>query len=203
MKKKKLVICVDFDGTCTTHEYPKVGREIGAVPVLRKLVAAGHKLVLFTMRSGKEQTDAEKWFASHDLPLYGSNVNPAQKHWTASPKAYGQIYIDDAALGCPLIDNGKDRPYVDWDEIEQLLLKRGVLEYKCPIKPAEVEHIFNEITDNIMNGETAHDFVERTSGQEFKLEFSIDAGRHGTDHSGSVTINTEKKTVKCWLSEYL
>ena len=33
-------ICVDFDGTCVTHEFPKVGKDIGAVPVLKKLVDA-------------------------------------------------------------------------------------------------------------------------------------------------------------------
>lgn len=127
---KKLVICVDFDGTCTTHEYPKIGREIGAVPVLKKLTEAGHKLVLFTMRSGAEQTHAEEWFASHGIKLFGSNVNPQQKHWTASPKAYGQIYIDDAALGCPLIfpENNEEKPYVDWNAIEEMLEHRGVLQ---------------------------------------------------------------------------
>jgi hypothetical protein len=29
-----IVIAVDFDGTCVTHEYPKVGRDIGAESVL-------------------------------------------------------------------------------------------------------------------------------------------------------------------------
>ena len=45
-----MVIAVDFDGTCVTHDYPAVGKEIGAVPVLKALVQAGHKLILFTMR---------------------------------------------------------------------------------------------------------------------------------------------------------
>ena len=30
-------ICIDFDGTCVTHEYPKVGKQIGAVSVLKEL----------------------------------------------------------------------------------------------------------------------------------------------------------------------
>lgn len=33
-----MVIAVDFDGTCVTHEFPKVGKDIGAVPVLKELV---------------------------------------------------------------------------------------------------------------------------------------------------------------------
>jgi len=34
-------------------------------------------------------------------------------HKTESPKSYGQTYIDDMALGYPLIDNEVDRPFVD------------------------------------------------------------------------------------------
>lgn len=30
-------IVIDFDGTCVTHEFPLVGKDIGAVPVLKKL----------------------------------------------------------------------------------------------------------------------------------------------------------------------
>ena len=52
-----MVIGVDFDGTCTTHEFPFIGKEIGAVPVLKKLIKSGHKLVLFTMRSNSESHD--------------------------------------------------------------------------------------------------------------------------------------------------
>ena len=53
--KKGITIAIDFDGTCVTHEYPNVGRDIGAAPVLRKLVENGHKLILWTMRDDKGQ----------------------------------------------------------------------------------------------------------------------------------------------------
>jgi hypothetical protein len=46
-------ICIDFDGTCVTHEFPKVGKDIGAAPVLKELTEKGHRLILFTMRSDK------------------------------------------------------------------------------------------------------------------------------------------------------
>ena len=35
-----MVIALDFDGTVVTHEYPYIGEDIGAVPVLKELVAA-------------------------------------------------------------------------------------------------------------------------------------------------------------------
>ena len=119
-------ICVDFDGTCVAHEYPKVGEEIGAIPVLKELVDRGHRLILFTMRSGKELYEAENWFSENGIFLYGVNVNPTQRNWTKSPKAYGQMYIDDAALGCPLV-YGEDRPYVHWEVVKMHLENRGVL----------------------------------------------------------------------------
>ena len=97
-----MIIAIDFDGTCTTHDYPKVGKDIGAVPVLKRLVEAGHSLILWTMRSGPTLTDAVIWFEANDIPLMGVNENPGQAVWTTSPKAYANLYLDDAALGCPL-----------------------------------------------------------------------------------------------------
>ena len=116
-----MYIAVDFDGTCVTHEYPRVGKDIGAVPVLKMFIEAGHKLILNTMRSGKELEDAVQWFEDNNIPLYGANENPTQKSWTASPKVYAHLYIDDAALGCPLkMDRAvSNRPFVNWDYILQ------------------------------------------------------------------------------------
>lgn len=113
-------IVIDFDGTVVTHEYPKVGRDIGAIPVLKRLIERGDKLILFTMRSGKELQDAIDWFAVNGIELYGKQYNPTQAQWTCSNKCYGQLYIDDAALGCPLVF-GSDRPHVDWQEVERIL----------------------------------------------------------------------------------
>ncbi len=92
-----MIIAIDFDGTCVTHDYPDVGGDVGAVQVIKKLVA-------------------------HGIPLFGVNKNPDQHTWTKSPKPYAHIYIDDAALGVPLMrpKNGK-RPYVHWPAVAELL----------------------------------------------------------------------------------
>lgn len=130
-----MIICVDFDGTCVTHEFPKVGRDIGSVPVLKELVENGNQLVLFTMRSNRPNgnflDDAVNWFKDNEIPLYGIQENPTQKNWTTSPKAYGEIYIDDAALGSPLIYPGNgEKPYVDWVKARELLAEIGALTSK-------------------------------------------------------------------------
>lgn len=136
-------ICIDFDGTCVTHEFPNIGEDIGAVPVLKEIVSNGHNLILFTMRSDVEEprsydkeileqagmylSDAEVWFKVNDIPLHGVNANPNQHTWTKSPKAYGHLYIDDAALGCPLIYPEGKRPHADWSAIREMLIGRDII----------------------------------------------------------------------------
>lgn len=137
-----MIIAIDFDGTCVTHAYPKVGKDIGAVPVLKKLCEAGHKLILFTMRSSMVGispvtnkmengglSDACQWFKDNDIKLTGINANPNQRTWTSSPKTYAQLYIDDAALGCPLIydKNLSDRNFVDWKTVELMLKSMEII----------------------------------------------------------------------------
>lgn len=108
------VIGVDFDGTVVEHDYPRVGADLdGAASSLREMVHRGARLVLTTMRSGDELADAVKWFADHNIPLFGVNANPEQHTWTTSSKAYCHVYVDDAGLGCPLVP-GRGRPNVDW-----------------------------------------------------------------------------------------
>lgn len=139
-------IVIDFDGTVVTHAFPEVGQDIGAVPVLKALVENGHNLILFTMRSdqpvvetddpsihpeaGDYLTQAVDWFRQNDIPLYGIQTNPTQSSWTSSPKAYGQIIIDDAALGCPLIHPKDQRPFVDWKSVAIMLCCQGLISWE-------------------------------------------------------------------------
>lgn len=126
-----MIIALDFDGTCVTHEYPKIGKDIGAVPVLKALVNSGHQLMLWTMRSGKELEEAEQWFKDNDIPLWASNKNPNQ-NWSTSNKQFANMYIDDAALGCPLtVDFKKSmRSFVDWQKIAEILTSIEVIDNK-------------------------------------------------------------------------
>lgn len=124
-----MIIGVDFDGTCTTHDFPKLGKDIGSIPVLKRLVEKGHKLILFTMRSDDTLLQAAAWFERNGIELWSANINPDQHKWTKSPKVYCQLYIDDAALGCPLMFNSElsDRNFVDWQEVENMLITMKVL----------------------------------------------------------------------------
>jgi hypothetical protein len=128
-----MYIGIDFDGTCVTHAFPKIGLDIGAIPVLKELVSEGHQLVLNTMRDDVYLQDAVDWFAFNNIPLFGVNENPTQKSWTSSPKVFADMYIDDAALGCPLKFDAKmsNRPFVDWAKVREYLL--GAVTIPMPV----------------------------------------------------------------------
>ena len=129
-----MVIGIDFDGTCVTHEYPEIGESIGAEKVLRDLVKNGHQLVLCTMRGhmayeGRDLLqEAVDWFEKNGIKLFGVNRTPLQDTWTDSPKPYAQMYIDDAALGCPIIESDiSDYPYVDWKKLDGIFRSTGII----------------------------------------------------------------------------
>lgn len=122
-----MIIAIDFDGTIVKHKYPHVGEPVPhATDVMRELINAGHKLILYTMRSGITLLEAQSYLQDNNIELYGLNTDPAQVEWTQSPKAYAHIYIDDAALGCPLIKTSA-RPYVDWIRVREILTEKGYL----------------------------------------------------------------------------
>lgn len=128
-KDSGYIIAVDFDGTCVEHNYPAIGMEVeGAVDVLRALNKRGHRIILNTMRSGERLDAAVKWFRDRKVELWAVNRNPEQEEWTSSPKVYADLYIDDSALGCPIMFiDGLRKPVVKWSKVRTLLENDGIL----------------------------------------------------------------------------
>lgn len=119
-----MIIGLDIDGTVFSHEYPKLGEDLGAFPWLLQAQKKGALFIIFTMRDGKElQEAASALIMDEGLAVIGRNVNPDQNKWTMSPKAYCHLYIDDNGLGMPLL--GEDSCYpraVDWDRAGPMLI---------------------------------------------------------------------------------
>jgi hypothetical protein len=143
-KFEGLIFGLDFDGTVVAHSFPEIGPDCpGSVATLRWIVENGGKLVLNTMRSDRPDrkylAEAVAWFERNAIPLYGINCNPTQRYWTSSPKVYAHIYIDDAAMGCPLKHDPdfSGRPFVDWDgvlvHLDNMLLKPEPIINGAPI----------------------------------------------------------------------
>lgn len=124
-----MVICIDFDGTCVAESFPYLGNDIGAVPVLKRLQRAGHKLILNTIRDKQYLQEAIHWFQANGLELFGVNSNPNQYKFSTSPKVFCDLYIDDRNLGCPLkVDkNISEVPFVDWLAVEKYLETNGII----------------------------------------------------------------------------
>lgn len=127
-----MIIAVDFDGTIVDHCYPDIGKPVpDAIEWLKLLQDAGAKLILWTMRSGGREgerdllQEAVEYCRSSGIEFWAVNSNPEQAAWTQSPKAYAHAYIDDAAIGCPLLENPRcgGRPFVNWGEVGPRMLK--------------------------------------------------------------------------------
>lgn len=162
--KQSIIIGIDFDGTCVEHQFFKIGKEVPhAVRVMNRLTDEGHRIILWTMRSNMQPHQhangtfnsgitclhaAVNWFIVRKIPLFGINENPDQ-NWSDSHKQYCNFYIDDAAIGCPLIypeeykainqdhNAAHTRPYVDWLKVEQLLEDQGILSIVTDCKSAK------------------------------------------------------------------
>ena len=128
-----MFICVDFDGTVVDHAFPAVGAPVpGALEWLRKFQAKGARIILWTMRSkhsgryGDTLAPAVEYLENNGVPLFGVNRNPAQDGWTSSPKAHGHMYIDDLAIGCPLLPPFRPggEPVVDWEKVGPLVMEQ-------------------------------------------------------------------------------
>ena len=122
---RDITIGVDFDGTVVMHKYPYIGKPVPyALDSLRLLHKRGCKIILWTCRDGEELKEAVNYLTSEGIELYGVNSNPDTDHYLSN-KIYSTYYIDDKALGCPLIyPAGHGRPYVDWRLVMDLLAIR-------------------------------------------------------------------------------
>lgn len=102
IRQVSLTIAVDFDGTIVEHRYPKIGSEIPfAIQTLQALQKKGHKLILWTYRSGSELEDAIQFCDTKGLEFYAINKSyPEEKlNENTSRKILADIYIDDRNFG--------------------------------------------------------------------------------------------------------
>jgi hydroxymethylpyrimidine pyrophosphatase-like HAD family hydrolase len=110
-----MIIAVDFDGTIVKHKFPAIGKEIPfAIKTLKLIQQKGHKLILWTYRSGKELEEAVKFCEERGLIFHAVNNDFEGEEFdnTYSRKIYADMYIDDRnILGIP-----------DWEKIYELIM---------------------------------------------------------------------------------
>jgi len=97
-----MIIAIDFDGTIVEHKYPALGKEIPfATDTLKMLQKKGHRLILWTYRTGRELDEAVEFCRSRGLEFYAINKNYPEEvfYINISRKIHANLYIDDRNLG--------------------------------------------------------------------------------------------------------
>ena len=112
MDIRQTTLAIDFDGTIVEHDYPNIGKlKEGAIEYINKLHEDGFYIIIWTVRGGKEQEDAENFLKENSIHydtinknstsfLEKLNENPrfiAEYH--EPRKICADIYIDDRNLG--------------------------------------------------------------------------------------------------------
>ena len=112
--QEKLIIAVDFDGTIVEDNYPRIGKpQIFAFETLRKLQEDGHRLILWTYRSGIRLDEAVEFCRENGVNFYAVNKSfPEEKFdYSKSRKIYADLFIDDRNIG----------GFIGWGQIYQLI----------------------------------------------------------------------------------
>jgi len=109
-----MVIAIDFDGTIVEHRYPQIGEELlFAFATIKELKKQGHKLILWTFRSGMELDEAVEYCRMHGVEFYAVNKNYPEEIYdeSISRKINADVFIDDRNVG----------GFLGWSKIWEIL----------------------------------------------------------------------------------
>lgn len=112
------IIAVDFDGTIVSDRYPKIGKPLPfAFETLRLLQSEGHRLVLWTVRTGRTLEEAVKFCEENGIQFYAVNKTFAEEDDRGSRKITADLFIDDRNVG----------GLPQWGEIYQMISGKNEL----------------------------------------------------------------------------
>lgn len=115
---KSKIIAIDFDGTIVEDAYPKIGKaKIFAFETMKQLMKDGHRLILWTYRSGSRLQEAVDFCRENGIEFYAVNSSFEGEefdHNEQSRKINADLFIDDRNLG----------GFPGWGEVYQIITKR-------------------------------------------------------------------------------
>jgi len=130
------VIAVDFDGTIVEHRYPEIGREmLFAFATLKELQKRGHKLILWTFRTGNFLQEAVEFCRANGIEFYAINKNYPEEELdqNVSRKINADIFIDDRNVG----------GFPGWSDVWNMLHPEGG-EFRHQLKNKEAHHNYKK-----------------------------------------------------------
>jgi hydroxymethylpyrimidine pyrophosphatase-like HAD family hydrolase len=125
-------IAVDFDGTIVEHQYPKIGKEmLFAFETLKLLQKKGHRLILWTFRSGKYLDEAVEYCRENGIEFYAVNKSYPEEQFdeSISRKIDCDLFIDDRNVG----------GFPGWGEIYRSLHPNGD-EFEHILRNSDAHH---------------------------------------------------------------
>lgn len=97
------IIAVDFDGTIAEDRYPGIGKPMPfAFETLKMLQGDGHRLILWTYRTGKKLNEAVEFCREHGIEFYAVNKGFPEEdmlHPDTGRKIHADLFIDDRNFG--------------------------------------------------------------------------------------------------------
>jgi hydroxymethylpyrimidine pyrophosphatase-like HAD family hydrolase len=141
-EKRILTIAIDFDGTIVEHQYPAIGEEMMfAFDTLKALQNQGHRLILWTFRSGKELDEAVEYCRKHGVEFFAVNKNYPEEKFdeaTISRKIIADVYVDDRNVG----------GFLGWSKIwEELGPGNEMLDKKYPHEIEKERTLFDKLKE--------------------------------------------------------
>lgn len=118
MNMRNLIIAIDFDGTIHDGTGFNIGNPLpGAIPTIQRLRKRGHKIIIWTCRSGKQLDEAVHWLLRHSVPYDAVNANLPERIKAFrgdTRKVSADLYVDDKGLGMR-----KVKPAELWDMVRK------------------------------------------------------------------------------------
>ncbi len=116
LPKNTKILAIDFDGTIVEDAYPKIGKPmLFAFETMKQLQNQGHRLILWTYRSGRKLQEAVDFCSKNGIEFYAVNKSYPEETLdnSISRKIHADIFIDDRNFG--------DLP--DWGKIYNTILE--------------------------------------------------------------------------------
>jgi len=136
LNENSKVLAIDFDGTVVEHKYPEIGKEmLFAFATLKALQQKGHKLILWTIRTGPLLEEAVEYCKKNGVEFYAVNKNYPEEELDAktSRKLNADIFIDDRMIG----------GFIGWSEVWSALHPEGG-DFLHQLKNAEAHHNYKK-----------------------------------------------------------
>lgn len=100
---KKLILAVDFDGTIAESRWPEIGDPLpGAIDTMNHLHRQGHKIIIWTCRTGLQLNECIHWLHRHNVHYDDINNNLPERikaFGGDTRKVSADLYVDDKAVG--------------------------------------------------------------------------------------------------------